>query len=261
MDGAFEDPQRAVLRPRHPGESIKVAETVLKRRERNLKAAGERAAQIARVRNNKKEQGHKGKLTVIRAERLVKDCRNRQNDRRRLKNVHKKPLPKQQKGKVLACVRNGRLGGSKEAKQALKGLGLMKRHTMVFLPNNKDTATRLRLAQPYSFWGVPNFKMITNLIQKRAFFKDPTKPEERVPLSDNTLIEQHLGDLGLLCTEDLAHALYTCSGKFQKVQERLHPMLLGDAKKSTGKLVNDKYYTQGNVAGEVNSKIAQLLGE
>jgi len=42
-----EDPQRAVLQPRNPGESLKVAETVLKRRERNLKAASEKAAAIA----------------------------------------------------------------------------------------------------------------------------------------------------------------------------------------------------------------------
>merc|ERR1719446_1877807 len=149
-----EDPHRAVMRPRHPGESIKVAETVLKRRERNLKAAADRAAQIARARQQKKQFQKGGKLKIIRAERLVKDCRNRQRDRRRLKNVGKKPLPKQQKGRVLAAVRNGRLGGSKEAKATLRGLGLDKRHTMVFLPNTKETATKLRLAQPYAFWGV-----------------------------------------------------------------------------------------------------------
>lgn len=253
-----EDPQRAVLRPRHPGESIKVAETVLKRRERNLKAAAERAAQIARVRNNKKEYEKKGKLQIIRAERLVKDCRNRMNDRRRLKNGVKKPLPKQQKGRILAAVRNGRLGGSKDSKATLRALGLGKRHTMVFLPNTKDVATKLRVAKPFAFWGVPTFKMVCNLIHKRAAFREG---EERTALSDNVLIEKHLGDLGVLCTEDLAHAIHTCSSKFNKVQERLWPMMLGDAKKSTGKLVNDKFYTQGNIAADVNSKIAQLLGE
>jgi large subunit ribosomal protein L7e len=256
-----EDPHRAVMRPRNPGESIKVAETVLKRRERNLKAAADRAAQIARARNQKKQFQKGGKLKIIRAERLVKDCRNRQRDRRRLKNVGKKSLPKQQKGRVLAAVRNGRLGGSKEAKATLRGLGLGKRHTMIFLPNNKETATKLRIAQPYAFWGVPTFKMVCNLIHKRAAFRDPEQPQERTALSDNVLIEKHLGDLGVLCTEDLAHAIHTCSNKFGKVQERLWPMLLGDAKKASGKLVNEKYYTQGNISADVNTKIAQLLGE
>jgi large subunit ribosomal protein L7e len=255
------DPQRAVLQPRRPGETIKVAETVLKRRERNIKACAEKAAQIAKSRNDKKKYQKSGKLQIIRAERLVKDCRNRMADRNRLKNVGKKPLPKQEKGRVLAAVRNGRLGGSREAKATLRGLGLGKRHTLVFLPNTDETAKQLRIAKPYAFWGVPSFKLVCNLIHKRAAFRDPDNPRERTALSDNTLIEKHLGDLGLLCTEDLAHAIHTRSNKFEKVQERLYPMVLGDAKKSSGKLVNDKYYTQGGVGADVNLKIGELLGQ
>lgn len=255
------DPQRAVLQPRRPGETIKVAETVLKRRERNIKACAEKAAQIAKARNNKKKYEKSGKLQIIRAERLVKDCRNRMADRNRLKNVGKKPLPKQEKGRVLAAVRNGRLGGSREAKATLRAVGLGKRHTLVFLPNTEETAKQLRIAKPYAFWGVPSFKMVCNLIHKRAAFRDPENPRERTALSDNTLIEKHLGDLGLLCTEDLAHAIHTRTNKFDKVQERLYPMTLGDAKKSAGKLVNDKYYTQGGVGADVNAKIGELLGQ
>lgn len=255
------DPQRAVLQPRRPGETIKVAETVLKRRERNIKVCAEKAAQIAKSRNDKKKYQKSGKLQIIRAERLVKDCRNRMADRNRLKNVGKKPLPKQEKGRVLAAVRNGRLGGSREAKATLRAVGLGKRHTLVFLPNTEETAKQLRIAKPYAFWGVPSFKLVCNLIHKRAAFRDPDNPRERTALSDNTLIEKHLGDLGLLCTEDLAHAIHTRSNKFDKVQERLYPMVLGDAKKSSGKLVNDKYYTQGGVGADVNMKIGELLGQ
>lgn len=257
----MEDPQKAVLRPRNPGESIKVAETVLKRRERNLQASADRAAQIAKARANKKQWQKGGKLQIIRAERLIKDCRNRQADRRRLKNLNKKPLGKQQKGRVLAIVRNGRLGGSREAKQTLRSLGLARRHALVFLPNTEETAKRLRVAKPYAFWGVPHFKTVCNLIHKRASFRDPANPRDRTPLSDNTIIETHLGDIGMLCTEDLAHTIHTRSDKFQKVQERLWPMILGDAKKSSGKLVNEKYYTQGSIGSEINNKIGQLLGQ
>jgi len=256
-----EDPQRAVLQPRRPGESLKVAQTVLKRRDRNLKAAAERTQNVAAARKNAKRLAHKGKLQIVRAERLVKDCRSRQADRRRLKNVVKKPLPKIQKGRILAAIRNGRLGGSKEAKATLRSLGLVKRHTMVFLPNNKDIVTKLRVVQPFAFWGVPTFKMICSLIHKRAAFRDPEKPGERTPLSDNVLIEQHLGDLGMVCTEDLAHVIHTCGNQFQKVNARLWPIMLGDAKKSSGKLVNDKYYTTGNITDGVNTKISELLGE
>ena len=37
-----DDPHRAVLRPKNPGESLKVAESVLRKRDRNLKAARKR---------------------------------------------------------------------------------------------------------------------------------------------------------------------------------------------------------------------------
>jgi len=132
---------------------------------------------------------------------------------------------------------------------------------MVFLPNTEDTAKKMRIAKPYAFWGVPTFKMVCNLIHKKANFRDPEKPRERLALSDNVLIEKHLGDLGVLCTEDLAHSLHTCSQNFPKVADRLWPMMLGDAKKKTGTLVNDKHYTQGDISGDVNAKISQLLGE
>jgi large subunit ribosomal protein L7e len=254
-----DDAHKAVLRPRNPGESIKVAETVLKRRDRNLKAAADRAAQIAKIKHAKKDK--KGKLQIIRAERLVKDCQNRKADRRRLKNSSKKPLPKHRKGRILAVVRNGRLGGSKEAKVTLRHMGLSRRHSLVFLPNTEEIATKLREATPFAFWGTPSFKSVCNLIHKRAAFRDPGQPKDRTALSDNVVIEKHLGDLGVLCTEDLAHVIHTRSQQFDKVTERLWPMQLGDAKKETGKLVNEKHFTQGCIAEGINDKLVQLMGE
>lgn len=255
----MDDKGKAVLRPRNPGESIKVAETVLKRRDRNLKAAADRAAQIARIKVQKKEY-KKGKLNIIRAERLVKNSRNRQGDRRRLLNVEKKPLPKINKGRILAAVRNGRMGGSKEAKATLRNLGLKNRHSLVFLPNDKGSSKTLRRVKPFAFWGPVSFKVVENLIHKRAAFRDPSQPDVRTALSDNVLIEKHLGDLGVLCTEDLAHAIATKSKLFEQVNARLWPIPLGDAKKA-GKLVHDRNFTFGDLREGMADKIEELLGE
>merc|ERR1719491_2867021 len=117
---------------------------------------------------------------------------------------------------------------------------------MIFLPNTKDVAEKLRVGRPYSFWGVPTFKMVCNLIHKRAAFRDPEQPKERTALSDNVIIEKHLGDLGVLCTEDLAHAIHTKSKLFEQVNARLWPIPLGDAKKA-GKLVHDRNFTFGDL--------------
>lgn len=263
MDDEPVDSSKAVLRPRHPGENIKVAETVLKRRDRNLKAAADRAAQVARIRGQQREY-KKGKLRIVRAERLVKNCLIRQDDRRRIKNHVKKaklkPKQKMPRGKVLAVVRNGRLGGSGEAKSTLWRLGLGGRHTLVFLPGTPETEAELQTIRPFVFWGRPSFKTVHKILHKKALFRDPDAEKGRVLLSDNVLIEKHLGDLGLLCTEDLVHAIHTHSKNFSEVVGRLWPVPLGDSKKTNG-LVHDKKFTFGDLQGAINLKLERLLGE
>jgi len=247
------------LQPRRPGESVKVAETVLKRRDRNLQAAAQRAATVAKVRRNQKEY-KKGKLKIIRAEKLVKNARIRKVDSRRLLNGKKKKLPGAPRGRILAVVRNGRLGGMKEVKQTLKKLGINQRHTLVFMPNNEETVRSLSTCKPFLFWGRPSFKTVFNVVHKKVMFRDPDGLHGRTMLSDNTLIEKHLGDLGVLCTEDLAHTVHTNGKGFKEVVSRLWPVPLGDNKKANG-LVHDKKFTYGDLSGAIDLKIKALLGE
>lgn len=250
---------KAVLRPRRPGESIKVAETVLKRRDRNLKAAAERAHAIARNRQQQKDY-KKGKLNIIRPETLVKNAMVRHHDRHRVKILGKKPMKGPGPGRVLAVVRNGRMGGSHEVKAAMKQLGLVSRHTLIFVPNTKEFLEKLQIARPFLFWGRPAFKVVFNVVHKKAIFRDPEGEHGRTVLSDNVLIEKHLGDLGVLCTEDLAHVIHTCSKTFPKVTDRLWPVPVGDSKKANG-LVRDERYTFGHLSDGINDKITALLGE
>lgn len=254
---------KAVLRPRRPGETIKVAETVLRRRDRNLKAAADRAAQVAKIRRQQQDY-KKGKLRIVRAERLVKDCLIRSNDRRRLTNTKKKaklkPEKKPPQDKIITVVRNGRLGGSKEVKVTLRKLGLSKRHTLVFLPCTAEIQTELENIRPFVFWGRPTFKTVHKVLHKKALFRDPDAEKGMTLLSDNVLIEKHLGDLGVLCTEDLVDTIFTCSKNFSSVVERLWPVQLGDAKKANG-LVHEKKFTFGNLQHAINLKLAKLMGE
>mmetsp|Transcript_1959 Transcript_1959/g.4470 ORF Transcript_1959/g.4470 Transcript_1959/m.4470 type:complete len:262 (-) Transcript_1959:250-1035(-) len=259
VDEAPHETGKAVIRPRRPGENIKVAETVLKRRDRNLKDKAERAAQVARIRQQQK-QFKKGKLKIIRAEKLVKNCLTRDNDRKRLKNMPKKKKPKPWKGKVLAVARNGRMGGSKEVKLCLKELGLRMRHTLVFQQNNEETLQKLNTCKPFVFWGPPSFKAVFNLVHKKALFRDPDAEGGKTALSDNVLIEKHLGDLGVLCTEDLAHVVHNATKHFSEVTARLWPVPIGDAKKARG-LVHDKKFTYGDQQRAINLKLEKLLGE
>ena len=48
----------------------------------------------------------------------------------------------------------------------------------------------LRIAEPYIAWGYPNLKSVRELVYKRGFGK---VNKQRIPLSDNTIIERSLG--------------------------------------------------------------------
>jgi large subunit ribosomal protein L7e len=222
-----------------------------------LKAASERAAKVASIRKAQKDY-KKGKLKIIRAEKLIKQNRLKKVDRERIHNQKKKKT-KTGQGMVVAAVRNGRMGGSKDVGLTLRDLGLTEQHTIVFLPNTKETAEKLHIIRPFVFWGPPSFKNVATIMQKKALFKDPKAPKRKTVLSDNTLVEKHLGDLGLLCTEDLSHAIFTNAKCFEQVTQRLWPVPLGDAKKAGG-LVHDKDFTFGDLKANINNKLTQLMG-
>lgn len=253
-----EEVGKTVLRPRHAGESIKVAETVLKRRDRNIKAAAERAAKLKKQRD-KRAQKVKGKLGIIRAESMVKKWRVRHSDERRVKSDRKKPLDQvYEKVNCLAIVRNARDGGSKQVKMMLKNLRLKEPNTLVFLPNNKESLQKLKIVKPFAFWGCPSYSSVLQLMQRKAFFKEP-KSSEKKPLSNNNLVEEHLGDVGMLCVEDLATAIHSGSEHIAAITARLWPFEFGDARKA-GKLAPDIEHPYGNIKYKINSRIHQLLG-
>lgn len=251
---------KVILRPKRPGESIKVAETVLKRRDRNLKASANRAEQIARVRKLKKDY-KKGKLNLVSAETLVKAAIVRKRDSHRLKTIEKKNKKiSLTKGKVVVIGRNGRTGGTKEVSNTLKELGFDRRHTLVFHLNTEETTKKLRVAQPFVFWGVPSFKAIFNIIHKKALFRDPEAKDGVTVLSDNILIEKHLGDLGVLCTEDLAHVIHTGGKAFHEVTKRLCPVPLGNAQQANG-MVYDNKFTSGDLKNDIDTQLQKLIGD
>merc|ERR1712032_1264531 len=138
-------------------------------------------------------------------------------------NGKKKKQKGAPRGRILAVVRNGRMGGMKEVKGTTKSLGINRRHTLVFMPNTEDVVRNLNVCKPFLFWGRPSFKTVFNVVHKKAMFRDPDAENGKTVLADNTLIEKHLGDLGVLCTEDLAHVVHTNGKHFREVTDRLWP--------------------------------------
>ncbi len=56
-------------------------------------------------------------------------------------------------------------------------------------------------------YSYPNLKSVKELVYKRGFGK---VNRQRVAFTDNAIIEQSLGAVGLACVEDLIHEIFTC---------------------------------------------------
>mmetsp|Transcript_11558 Transcript_11558/g.24974 ORF Transcript_11558/g.24974 Transcript_11558/m.24974 type:complete len:373 (+) Transcript_11558:90-1208(+) len=92
----------------------------------------------------------------------------------------------------------------KTVKKTLSSLRLRRVREGVFLPYTEAVRKMLHLVEPYVLYGVPSLETISDLVRRRGFCRIEGK---RVPLADNNVIEKELGDLGLICVEDLVQVL------------------------------------------------------
>ncbi len=95
---------------------------------------------------------------------------------------------KKNKTIILFSIR----GVHPRVKQVLRLFRLRQINNGVFVKLNKATIQMLRIAEPYIAWGYPNLKSVRELIYKRGFGK---VNKQRIPLSDNSIIEKSLGIL------------------------------------------------------------------
>merc|ERR1719277_405370 len=82
------------------------------------------------------------------------------------------------------------------------------------------TLNMLKIAEPYVAWGVPNLKTVRELIYKRGYGK---VNHQRIPLTDNAIIEKELGNKDIICMEDLIHEIYTVGNNFKYASNFLWP--------------------------------------
>ncbi|XP_067844559.1 60S ribosomal protein L7-like 1 [Heptranchias perlo] len=103
----------------------------------------------------------------------------------------------------------------------------------------------------------PNLKSTRELILKRGQAKVNKK---RKPLTDNAIIEQHLGKWGVICLEDLIHEIYSVGKSFKEASNFLWPFRLSVARHAARNKVgflNDCGET-GNRGEGINKLIRQL---
>eukprot|EP01135_Chromosphaera_perkinsii_P002032 Nk52_evm79s215 gene=Nk52_evmTU79s215 len=200
-----------------------VPESVLKKRKTLEKVQAARAARTAAAKKQAKVQR---KVIFKRAEKYVKEYRLKEKDEIRLKRQAKANgnfyVPAEAKVAFVVRIR-GINGVCPKTRKILQLLRLRQIFNGVFIKLNKATINMLQQVNPYVAYGYPSLKLVKELVYKRGHGK---VDGQRIPLTDNSIIEKSLGKQDVICMEDLIHEIYTCGPNFKQAANFLWPFKL-----------------------------------
>ena len=163
-----------------------------------------------------------------------------------------------------------------QAQKILKELGLKEINNCAFIKASPQALEKLLLVQNYVCWGAPTKKNLDEIIRKRGYLK--SKELKRQPISDNVIVEELLGDKGMICIEDLIDAFWRCKSNdegYMAARQALWPIQLAPLKETsdkanlrhdaTGREIKKKTTRVskggylGFMGGEINDFVAQLI--
>ncbi|CAO1614078.1 unnamed protein product [Parajaminaea phylloscopi] len=198
--------------------SVEVPETLLKKKRSDQQAREARVAKAAEV---KKAQKAKRRVIFKRAEQYVKESAQREREEIRLRRAARASgdfyVPAQPKIAFVVRLR-GVNNIAPKPRKILQLLRLCQINNGVFVKLTKATQQMLQLVEPYVTYGEPSVASIRNLIYKRGYAK---VNRQRIPITSNALIEEHLGKYGIISVEDLVHEIATAGPNFKYANQFL----------------------------------------
>ncbi|MES1912193.1 MAG: 60S ribosomal protein L7B [Cercozoa sp. M6MM] len=229
-------------------------ETALKQRKTLEQIKAQRDARIAA---GKKKRTALRKVAFKRAEQYVKEYRTQERSLVRQRRQARKfgNFFVEPEAKVAVVIRiRGINRMHPKTRTVLRLLRLRQIHNAVFVKLNKATMNMLKLVEPYVAYGYPNLKTVKELVYKRGFAK---VNKQRIPLSNNQIIEAALGKFGIICVEDLIHELYTVGPHFKEANNFLFPFKLSSPK--GGFAQKRRHFLEGGDFGNREEKINELV--
>ncbi|TKA28387.1 60S ribosomal protein L7 [Salinomyces thailandicus] len=208
-------------------DQILVPETLLKKRKSQEK---ERADKQQERETKKKESKQKREQIFKRAESYVKEYRDGEREKIRMARVSKQEgsyfVPAEPKLVFVVRIKGINKIDPKKRK-TLQLLRLLQINNGVFVRLTKATIEMLKIVEPFVAYGYPNLKSVRELVYKRGYAKS-SPGKQRIPLTDNAIIEEHLGAHGIVCMEDLIHEIYTVGPNFKQASNFLWPFKLSN---------------------------------
>jgi len=204
---------------------ILAPESLLKKRKSQEKEREAKAADLDKKRKANKE---KRKVIFQRAEKYVKEYRDTEREKIRLSRLAKQDgsfyVPAEAKLAFVVRIKGINKIDPKKRK-TLQLLRLLQINNGVFVRLTKATIEMLRIVEPFVAYGYPNLKSVRELVYKRGYGK---VNKQRLPLTDNAIIEENLGKYGIVCMEDLIHEIYTVGPNFKQASNFLWPFKLSN---------------------------------
>ncbi|KAL5980347.1 hypothetical protein ACLOJK_028255 [Asimina triloba] len=234
-----------------------VPETVLKKRKSNEEWAVKKREKL----EGRKQQSIEGRKFIFkRAEQFIKEFRNKgcmqELDLVQMKHRQKKkkPIHVSVEGQLFVI----RIGGTNDmhpkSRKILHLLRLKHIFDGIFLKANEAILDMLQKVEPYVTYGNPNMKSVKELLYKKGRGRIDN---QRVPLTDNNIIEQALGKYGVICIEDIVHEIATGGPHFKEVTRFLWPIKLN---KPEGLLQKKRTpYRDGGDSGNREDDINELI--
>eukprot|EP00825_Cyclidium_porcatum_P018715 TRINITY_DN212_c0_g1_i4.p1 TRINITY_DN212_c0_g1~~TRINITY_DN212_c0_g1_i4.p1 ORF type:complete len:247 (+),score=51.63 TRINITY_DN212_c0_g1_i4:202-942(+) len=105
-----------------------------------------------------------------------------------------------------------------DVQKILRLFRLRQIHNASFFKINKATVNMIKKVLPFVTLGYPTRSTIEKLIYKRGYAKIN---KQRIPITSNLLIQQHLGRYGINSMEDLIHEIATCGPHFKEANSFL----------------------------------------
>lgn len=141
-------------------------------------------------------------------------------------------------------------------KKIMQLLRLRQINNAVLLKNNKAVMNMLRSVEAYVTYGFPSHQTIRALIYKRGYGKIN---RQRIPLSNNAVVETGLGKYNIKCVEDLINEIWTFGEHFRAANNFLWPFKLNSP---TGGLVSKRhqYMDRRGDQGPRDVFINELIG-
>ncbi|KAF1351600.1 60s ribosomal protein-like protein l7 [Lizonia empirigonia] len=236
-------------------DSIFIPETLLKKRKSQERAREERAIATKEKRDKSKK---KREVVFQRAEKYVKEYRDADREKIRLKREAKKQnelhVPAESKLAFVVRIKGINKIDPKKRK-TLQLLRLLQINNGVFIKLTKATTEMLKIVEPFVAYGYPNQKSVRELIYKRGYGK---VDKQRLPLTDNEIIEQNLGKYGMICMEDLIHEIYTVGPNFKQASNFLWPFKLNSPNGGFHKR-KFKHFVEGGDLGNREDHINELI--